>query len=49
MRSQRRITTGGAADGLRGAALDVSQLVGIDDRHKCNETLFNTFATINSM
>ena len=38
MRSQRRITTGGAADGIRGA-LDVSQLVGIDDRHKSNETL----------
>ena len=40
MRGQRRISTGGAVDGLRGA-LDVSQLVANDVAHKRNETSLN--------
>ena len=41
MRSQHRVSTGGAADGLPGA-LDVSLHVGNDVVHKRNETSLNT-------
>ena len=47
MRSQRRVSTGEATDGLLGA-LDVSQLVANDVVHKRNETSVNNFIN-NSM
>ena len=47
MRSLRRISTGGAAENLRGA-LDVSQLAANDVDHKRNETSLNN-VTNNSM
>ena len=47
MRSQRRVSTGGAADGVLGA-LDVSRLVANDVVHKRNETSLNN-VTKNSM
>jgi len=47
MRGQRRISTGGAVDGLRGA-LDVSQLVANDVARKRNETSLNN-VTNNSL